>query len=375
MAFGVILNQQDWYTKSQTISDQTKLLLGLTTDATPDEAFLALYFHDRSMNLFGVTITYPNGDPWPNLQLQGVTNVNGDSISTDENGYALCASESATPTLTASSGYIDINNISWQLDKDASFITPVSIQASYVTPYVRINNSRQITKDQIFKTANTIDITVVGGGAGGSYGYSNNAGEDSWFGGGGGGGGYVTTQLGININSINDYIDITIGSGGLGGIYTGSSEREPSSGNSTIVKDSSSQINITAKGGGSPRVTTPGTGNGNGGQGGEDTYQSPTDGSDGTGYIFNEFSLGVAGGGGGGGGYCDNNRPSGGSGGAGGSPYGGKGGNYSSDGQAGRGPGGGGGGGGVGNHSYGYGKHAYGGNGSAGTVYIRFNHS
>lgn len=377
MAFGAILGQTfDGYTKEQTISDQTKLMLGLPTTATPDEAFVALYFNNKSASLFAVTVLQPNGQPWPNLQLNGVTNINGGSIATNEDGYALCMAESATPTVTATSNLLDVNNISQQLNKDENFVTNVTVYSDYVSNYITITDSRRINRSDFSSGVTSIDFTAVGGGGGGGSGsYSSYV--DSITGGGGGGGGYVATVLNRAVSSIGTYIDITIGAGGAGGTYQDSERTDATNGGQTrVVGANSSYLNLVANGGnagegrGEYRQVEGGTGNGNGGQGagGSDSnhQRSAEDGVAGTGYIFNSMSLGLAGGGGGGGG-CNRyeNTQS-----AGGAPYGAAGGKRIGSGLDGT-KGGGGGGGGDGYDQY---NGLSGGRGGDGIVYMSFNH-
>lgn len=50
----------DGWTKVQTISDLTKTLLGLSSSATPDDAFLALSI-GKDSKAYRVKVTYPNG--------------------------------------------------------------------------------------------------------------------------------------------------------------------------------------------------------------------------------------------------------------------------------------------------------------------------
>lgn len=377
MALGAILNQTfDGYTKEQTLSDQTKLMLGLPTTATPDEAFVALYFNNKSAYLFAVTVLQPDGKPWPNLPLFNVTNINGGSISTDENGYALCMASSATPTLTAASNLLDVNYISQKLNKDENFITSVTVYSNYASNYITITESKRINRSDFSSGVTSIDFTAVGGGGGGGSGsYSSYV--NSITGGGGGGGGYVATVLNRAVSSIGTYIDITIGAGGAGGTYQDSERTNATNGGQTrVVGANPSYLNLVANGGnagegrGEYRQVEGGTGNGNGGQGAggsdSDHQRSAEDGVAGTGYIFNSTSLGLAGGGGGGGG-CNrykNNQS------IGGAPCGAAGGRRTGGGLDGT-KGGGGGGGGDG-----YDQHngLSGGRGGDGIVYMRFNH-
>ena len=358
MAYGAILGQRfDGYTREETLDDQIKTLLGLSTDATPSEAFLALYLKGESSILFGITVLQPNGKPWANLALSGVTNINGEAVTTNENGYALCKADSSNPTITATSNYINVNNINQKLSKDENFITQATIQSSYNNGTIRITSYRKILSSEIADGVKTIDFTVVGGGAAG-YSVANNRP------GAGGGGGYVVTELNKDYSQMGSYIEVGIGSGGR---YSTTNAASTIAGQNSYVKGENSEyLNIVANGAKSQ------TGNGNGGNagdGGSSAGYEGQNGGNGTGYIFNESSLGLAGGGGGGGGadYSDADPFSGGKG---GSPKGGKGGDSDENGSNGTTPGGGGGGGGFKTRQ----NPGHGGNGGDGMVYMRFNH-
>ena len=209
MAFGAILNQTfDGYTKKQTLSDQTRTLLGLPSDSTPDDAFQALYVTSTGGNVFSLTVLYPDGSPWAGLTLSGVTNLQGGPATTDSDGKALVSSQSSNPTVTGANDYIDINPINQQLSKDSSIVTYVTIQTT--TNTANINKVIQVTNDTSFKVSKFIkrmDVGLCGGGGGGGDGAGNR-------GGGGGGDGWITTRTNIQPSVYGDTISITIGKGG-----------------------------------------------------------------------------------------------------------------------------------------------------------------
>lgn len=128
----------------------------------------------------------------------------------------------------------------------------------------------------------SVDIFGVGGGSGGN---SNNTvnNDGAHPGGGGGGSGYTTTIKGVSVSS-GQVLNVSIGSGGAGGVFTG---RKPwdvmagSRGGDTTVTRSGTTLQM-AKGGVSYATYSAG---GSGGSGGGAGYDYPRDlegGSDGS---------------------------------------------------------------------------------------------
>ena len=378
MAFGAILGQTfDGYTKEQIIDDAVRELYGVDETATPAELFLMLRLGDDKF-AFEVTVYYPDGvTPWPNLTLQGVTNVQGDPAVTNAQGKATVISTTASPTITATSSYLDVQNINQQVNKDSTFITKVNIVAAK-NDYVSHTASTTIAKSQFSPLVKQVQFTLVGGGQGGYCG-SGLRGSGEADGGNGGNGGSIVVSDIFNIAQFNNYT-ITTGAGGKGQTPSSSNDQVPgddpgNGGNTSITFGGSSLSQLVAAGG---NANSAGNG-GKGGIGGESGRGSLVDGAKGgnaTVHLFNDPSLPLAGSGGGGGGGCKGARNSYTSvdGGAGGSPNGGNGGASSTEGSNG---GYGGGGGGGSNSMYTQGDYYMnrlhsGGNGGQGIAYTKF---
>lgn len=298
MPYGAIQNQTfDGYTKEQELSSLAKQLLGLPDEATPSDAFIALKLADSGSYIYGITLQYPDGTPWAGATLTGVENPTGGSVVTDENGYALCLSSSTTPTVGVTSPWIDIANVSQQITKGNYLVTYATVKAEFVS-ILNINGNRTITSDQFSHFTKYVDVTIVGGGAGGSGSFWGGSSPLDHGAGAGGGGGYVTTQTNISLEENGSNIEFVIGSGGSGGSGTTSSEYRPHNGGSggtsyayfRKTQDGDISLTLTAKGG------TSTSGNG---RGAVNTSNQTYDGTDGKGYIFDDSSLGLAGGGGG----------------------------------------------------------------------------
>lgn len=293
MAYGAILNQRNYFTKEETINDDVMTLFGVDENTTPSDLFLMLKLGDDTF-AFKLTVYYPDGiTPYPGLTLGGVTDVNGGAAVTDDNGKAIVLANSANPTITATSTFIDIQNLNQQISKNDNYFTEVAISTQTVQ-YVQYTKNATIQRSQISPVVKTMDFTVVGAGQGGEEGVGDHGGN-------GGNAGQIQSLLNADASDFQSF-NIVIGKGGVGG--NGDKDITRGNGtNTTITFDSSSSIaKIIGRGG-------TNTAN-NGGAGGEGangdihsgaTHSGRSGGSNSI-HIFNDESLGLAGGGGGGGG-------------------------------------------------------------------------
>lgn len=344
MALGAILNQTfDGYTKEQTLSDQTRTLLGLPSNSTPDDAFQALFLTSTGGNVFSLTVLYPDGTPWAGLTLSGVTNLQGGPATTDSEGKALVSSQSSNPTVTGANDYIDINPINQRLSKDSGIVTYVTIRTT--TNNANVNKIVKVTNDTSFKVSKFItrmDVGLCGGGGGGGDGFDSG----STYGGGGGGDGWIESRNGIQPSTYGNTINITIGKGGEPGDnnrdYSGDEYLSfaGEDGGNTIFRISGGQgLTLTAQGGQGGgkardgRILKGGTGNTGRQSGGNGCYYtgsnssstSATAGSYGGYFSIAGQQINCGGGGGGGNSrYLDGDNP-------GGYPYGGRGYKYYGD--------------------------------------------
>ena len=228
--------------------------------------------------------------PAAGLSVTGVTDRLGKAITTDENGYFLAVSENNEISFSIKSPYFDIANISNQAVNAAGVLTRQTVEFAYKTyeNYVLLTTS-QVMK---FSRAYKLDLTAVGGGGG-----STGVNTKSAFG-AGGGGGYVETQLDIDVDT-SDKLTVTIGAGGSIHYITNATTAGNPGGHTAVDKGSIRLVSAYGGTGSGVNNGVPfqGTGNGNGGVR-SNSVVNPTNG---TGFIFNDASLGLAGGGGGGG--------------------------------------------------------------------------
>lgn len=286
---GSMAPASDVFTKEETLSPETAALYELDDTAAPDDVFIILALGAGKYG-YGITVKYPDGTPAAGLSVTGVTDRLGKAITTDENGYFLAVSENNKISFSIKSPYFDIANISNQAVNAAGVLTRQTVEFAYKTyeNYVLLTTS-QVMK---FSRAYKLDLTAVGGGGG-----STGVNTKSAFG-AGGGGGYVETQLDIDVDT-SDKLTVTIGAGGSIHYITNATTAGNPGGHTAVDKGSIRLVSAYGGTGSGVNNGVPfqGTGNGNGGVR-SNSVVNPTNG---TGFIFNDASLGLAGGGGGGG--------------------------------------------------------------------------
>nr|DAD91023.1 MAG TPA: hypothetical protein [Siphoviridae sp. ctepM7] len=345
--------------KATLLKDVTASILGLPNTAVPDDAFLALTIGVGTYG-YRVKIQLADGTPVEGATVSGITALTGSTLVSGADGIVLGKSTSQTVTIGCTSPYIDQAAPANQSVTATGTITDVTLTLTSITDMITVTSSKTT---KVSPMAKTMDVTAVGGGGGGG-GYNQNSRYDGA--GAGGGGGYVSTKIGVEC--ADKLLKIALGGRGSGSNYAdGNVSAGGSGGDTSLQIDGVSAL--TANGGkggagGSSGPTAGGSGNGSGGNGGR--YENVAQpGGSGSGYIFNDSRLGLAGGGGGGGGFSGNNATDA-TAKSGGLPYGGKGGTQEGtySGTSGSGPGGGGGGAGSTNGN--------GGAGSSGQMYLRF---
>ena len=293
-------------TKETLLQDDTEAkIFGNAMDRTVDEAFMgiankiSLIMEDVATMV--LTVTDASGFPLQGVYVNGITDENGNSIATDENGKINGYVSEGSITLSVNN-YADIENYTEQINvvKGQSYTKTIQLNTRN---FLKITSSRNI----VFSgNVSTVDVSVGGGGGGGA---SQTTGYSA-----GGGGGYSTIQTGIPVTPNTNYQAIV----GAGGSYTNPSNYQDKNGTSGGI---SSFLGVTANGGNGAIGYQPGSGNGNGGT----RYDNGSGiGGDGSTYVYSSFTEQELYGGGGGGGSESPYDP----GYSGGNPGGGKGGDY-----------------------------------------------
>lgn len=335
--------------KETLLKDGTAALLGLGTDAVPDDAFVALIL-GQGIYGYRIRVQFADGTPVEGATITGIEPLTGSTLVTGADGTVLGKSASANVTINCTSPYIDQKAPTAQTVTKTGTITNVTLTLENISDMLTVSSSKTT---KISQMAKAIDIFASGGGGGGGYGVA-----------GGGGGGYADNKLNVPTSGSTD-LEIVIGSGGSSGSESsfngGNGGKTSVSIGNTIVLTASGGVGGTNDGGAGNQPG--GEGNGPGGTG---SYKSADNGSSASVYVFNDATIGIKTGGGGGGGARNTSRTQG------GSPNGGRSGYYESLGRVNAGESGGvGGGGGGGSAGY-NGEISYGGNGGPGIVYLRF---
>lgn len=320
---------------ANTLKNSTKSLLGLPSNAVPDDAFLCLIVGSGFYG-YRIKVLLSNGEHAnAGIKINGLTDLNGEALYTDANGQAFGKSTSQSINISVESPYIDQSAPTAKTVQSTGVITDAEIHLVAITDIIRVSGSKQVK----YSAAKSVDICLVGGGGGGCGAADSDYQKSQ--GGGGGGGGNITNVLAASLISyLKKTINITVGAGGAAGIYSSTrpsgNECDGSDGGTTSVIIGE-QVEIgRATGGGGGKIglanAAPGAGGtsinggagGAGGYGGSyETYRGLS-GASSIVHIFNDASLGLAGGGGGaGGGYFDSAPRA-----SGGSPNGGLGGAY-----------------------------------------------
>ena len=288
------------------LNNDTKEYIGLTTSATPDDAFRSLYLMNVLGDKCSFTIKFVTATTQTPLEGLPVTcssyiDSKGNPVSgplyTNSQGEISTFFKGGSVKLSIS-GFIDLQN--WSQTYQVSN----GEQYNYTVKLTTVNFKKwtsTINNIKFSNNVNQMDVTVVGGGGGGGKGQEVSG---QLGGGGGGGGGYCTIQEKVSF-SINNNYQVVIGAGGNGG----------NGGNSSF-------LGVAASGGvlgGDALVYTAsgetlhqgygGKGNGKGGNGSWKTgqygsYVAPVKAIDGSVYGYSSFTETVLYGGGGAGGNC-----------------------------------------------------------------------
>lgn len=338
--------------KKTLLTDITASFLGLdpANDPTVDDAFMASVLAAKNACLVRVTVLM-NGKPAaPNILINGISDLAGAAVVTNENGEADGLTTKPTTTISTPA-FVDLSSVSKTISTPPKTIVYVTLTLSAPAAGMREFTS-SATGIQFSPYVSSYDVCVCGGGGRGHYGYPNINGNS---GGGGGAGGQVVNKLNIIPDPLKSY------NAAVGGI-----------------NGSSSFGDIAAFGGAdAPSNTYKGaegaTKGGDGSRYGNSKLIRGTGGQSSSVRMFEDSTLPYLGGAGGGGGIITGSAMDGQYGLYPGSPNGGQGGNargssgIPEDGHNATGPGGGGGGGGTSNSNT-----AQGGDGCRGLVAIRW---
>lgn len=285
---------------SLAIAEETKTKFGLDSTEDLDDLLNNMYSRfsmiANNKALLIVTVKDASGAPIPNTLISGLQDESGSNgVLTNENGVATGYADEGTANISVS-GFADLvdKSVSQAVQKGITYNIDLSVET---------RNFLKITSSGNYKFSGRItrvDVTVVGGGAGGNGGYCRSGSSSGDRASVGGGGGYCVVQENVDF-SPNTLYGAVIGAGGRGG--TGNAYDKFDSEFYGENGGSSSFLGVTANGGSHGTQTSGGAGNGRGGNVTGSAHDTGGNGVAGSVYGYSSFTETVLYGGGGGAGY------------------------------------------------------------------------
>ncbi len=182
-SYNELYPKTDAWTKDETLSAQVASVLGLRDNYKPDDAFLGLYFGAGTYR-YRVRVLFDDGKPCSGCTVSGLTQIIGQSLVTDENGYVLGKSTSTSVTIAIAVPYLDWKTPDSQSIASTGIITDVVFTLEKVVDILTITSSQD---GKISNYAKSVDVCFVGGGVDGETPIGYNS---SCYGGSGASGGY-----------------------------------------------------------------------------------------------------------------------------------------------------------------------------------------
>ena len=181
-SYNELLPKADAWTKDETLSAQVASVLGLRNNYKPDDAFLGLYFGAGTYR-YRVRVLFDDGKPCSGCTVFGLTQITGQSLVTDKNGYVLGKSTSTSVTIGVTIPYLDWKTPDSQSIVSIGIITDVVFTLEKVTNMLTVLSS---TTSKISSYVKSVDITYVGGGGSGrkpfyAPNYGSGAGADGGY--------------------------------------------------------------------------------------------------------------------------------------------------------------------------------------------------
>ena len=113
---------------------------------------------------YTLNVLFDDGKPCSGCTVSGLTQITGQSLVTDENGYVLGKSTSTSVTIAVAIPYLDWKTPDSQSIISTGIITDVVFTLEKVTNMLTVLSS---TTSKISSYVKSVDITYVGGGGGG----------------------------------------------------------------------------------------------------------------------------------------------------------------------------------------------------------------
>lgn len=212
------------WAKETVLRDETAEILGLDTDAVPDDAFLAVLLQSRQLALVEVTVTVNGQTAIAGIEILNLTTLSGDRVYTDGHGKAVVYAPAGRITISTPV-YEDLpasNSVALDIVVGQKFSVTLNVAGNPTAGTKTLNTSKSGIRFSPYVTG--VDSCLVGAGAGGSAGSRT---EDSsggiilttFRGGTGGGMGEIQNHMNVKPDITASYNAI-VGAAGVGAYST-----------------------------------------------------------------------------------------------------------------------------------------------------------
>ena len=208
------------------ITKSTSLAANLPENASVDEALrligASVYLSKIQKAQCIVTVKYASGNPVSGVLIDGLIDINGGVLHTNSDGIAIGYCDAGSH-IVGVKDYADLTDATETINAVIGNSYSVELTVS-IRNFLALTSSKSI---RFSKNVNKLNYSIVAGGGGGGSGAQNGVlASQSWgivYGGGGGGSGHAKTVRNAAF-SIDQLYAAVVGSGGRGGVPTGSTE-------------------------------------------------------------------------------------------------------------------------------------------------------
>lgn len=228
---GTIQNEGTLINKANLLSDNTAEFLGLSPedDPTVNDAFIACVLTSKNASMVRCAVTVDGAPAIAGIRINGLTDLSGGILYTDESGNAVGLTTSSNTTIS-SYDYVDLPSVSQSISTPIPGIysATLALTSSEETQKIYESSKSNIMFSPYVSTADI--FAVAGGGSGAAYSMSS---VSYIVGATGGAGGCTGTILDADVS--NKSISVIVGSGGAYAQTYGNSIDPGNAGGNTSV--------------------------------------------------------------------------------------------------------------------------------------------
>lgn len=161
--YDLLLPKTDAYTRNETLTNYTKNILNLSSDAVPDDAFIALALGQGTYG-YRIKVQLKDGTPVEGANISGIQSLVGNSLITGTDGIVLGKSTNASVNISCTSPFVDQKSPNSIVVQKTGIITDYTITLINVEDMLTFPYSKSV---KVSHVAKSMDITAVGRGGGG----------------------------------------------------------------------------------------------------------------------------------------------------------------------------------------------------------------